>query len=567
MKITDIKFDQEITYNSEKIKHFDEIKEIFPIPNGSIIYKTTCGIGATHSEILAPRNSIIVMPHVSIVKNKHKSLEEDPQIDYNTFPVYGDITIEEVHKYLVKDDKVKKLLTTPKGLNKIIKAVNKTNRRFQDSFFLLVDECHKLIKDANYRTDMVDMMDNFFAFNAKAMVSATPIPPSDARFTDNNFRLIKVSPENLKRTPISLINTNNIFNGLKNYINHNSNDRYFIFFDSIKGITTAITELKLSEEAKIFCSSESRKDLAGTAYTNVSDVYEAPDKYNFFTSSFFNGLDILVEGDIKPDIIMISDCAFQDHTLIDPFTDSTQIIGRIRDSIETCQETGKYTRIKNYRNIVHINNAYRWLTPLNEVELAKSISDSKASYEMLLGLENAFIGKGIYPFLLDALKETRPHFNLLNKKGNYSSYLYDNYINENRVKQYYKGSDTLKSAYASTTLFSLFPGKMKFDKKDQIKSNGESFRNTKTNIQRVAQQLNDLEALKGCNQYYYTREQIKSRNPMVFEAYELLKYEGIKICNFNRREIEKALFDFKFEDGRDSYPIKTLVYRYYFYIN
>jgi hypothetical protein len=73
--ITNVTFDQEIYYGKE-VKHFTDIPNIFPIPTGSIIYKTVTGIGATHSEIVAPRHSIIVLPHVSIVTSKHQSYKD-----------------------------------------------------------------------------------------------------------------------------------------------------------------------------------------------------------------------------------------------------------------------------------------------------------------------------------------------------------------------------------------------------------------------------------------------------------------------------------------------------------
>ena len=38
-----------------------------------------------------------------------------------------------------------------------------------------MDECHQLIKDVDYRTDIVLPMNDFFVSKAKALVSATPI--------------------------------------------------------------------------------------------------------------------------------------------------------------------------------------------------------------------------------------------------------------------------------------------------------------------------------------------------------------------------------------------------------
>ena len=57
-----------------------------------------------------------------------------------------------------------------------------------------------------------------------------------------------------------------------------------------------------------------------------------PIKHNFFTSRFYNALDI--ELDIKPTVIMITEVYFSEYSMIDPNTDTIQAIGRFRNGIE-----------------------------------------------------------------------------------------------------------------------------------------------------------------------------------------------------------------------------------------
>jgi len=98
--ITNITFDQEILFGTE-IESFIEIPEVTPIPSHSIIYKTVTGIGATHSEIVSERSSIIVLPHISIIKSKHEYYKRK---EINTLAIYGDVTYKDVLNHLLLDE-------------------------------------------------------------------------------------------------------------------------------------------------------------------------------------------------------------------------------------------------------------------------------------------------------------------------------------------------------------------------------------------------------------------------------------------------------------------------------
>ena len=54
-------------------------------------------------------------------------------------------------------------------------------------------------------------------------------------------------------------------------------------------------------------------------------------QYNFFTSRFFNAVDI--ELDFKPYVILVTDVYFAEQTMFDPYSDVVQIIGRFRNGI------------------------------------------------------------------------------------------------------------------------------------------------------------------------------------------------------------------------------------------
>lgn len=157
----------------------DVIKEI---PTNTILNKTMTGCGATTLEINAARNSIIIEPNVPVIvgkKAQHSFL----------FAVYEGTSKEDVKAYLAgESDGYRKIITTPEGFDKkVLPAMYETDTPIFEDYFLLFDECEKTIQDVGYRGDIYLPVEDFFRFKNKAMVSATPIVPSDPRFAEQGF--------------------------------------------------------------------------------------------------------------------------------------------------------------------------------------------------------------------------------------------------------------------------------------------------------------------------------------------------------------------------------------------
>ena len=112
------------------------------IPSNVILNKQITGCGATTLEINAARNSIIIEPNVPVIVGK---ATKHP----NVFPVYEKVTFEDVEAYLQKQiDDYRKIVTTPEGYDKKVKpALSKHIKNYKESFFLLFDECEKIIQD------------------------------------------------------------------------------------------------------------------------------------------------------------------------------------------------------------------------------------------------------------------------------------------------------------------------------------------------------------------------------------------------------------------------------------
>jgi hypothetical protein len=541
MTIANIKFDQEIPFSLEAAEAKElsrDLPDIFPIRANTILHKSKTGLGATYNEIIAPRHSIIVLPHISIIKSKqehHKDL-------HDTFSVYGEKTTKQILDYLTDYGGTKKFLTTPQGVRKIIAALNMTQVSYKKAFFLLIDECHKLIQDALYRRDMIELMEIFFEFDNKAMVSATPIPPSDPRFAIQGFKHIKLYPDYDNKKNVKLIHADSIVNGLKEQVASHPSDCYCIFFNSINGISSLIDQLKLQGNYNIYCSEESRLLLNLNNERNAQSTLSHFKEYNFFTSSFFNGLDIIIKQPVT--VIILSDYSYQSHTIIDPFTDTLQILGRFRNEGQS---------------VIHINNASKYPSPLSEADALKQISQSKVVYEAFDGLKRANVNPELNNYFVQALQTVKPYHNLLDINGNFSFFLKDNYLDDNRVIQYYQNPSLLKSAYIATGLYNLEEERGIYEKSIIERLKTESLRSSNKMNKYMASVLLQLEAIRGEEVYYEQSLQVKKLNQLIYEAYERMGYDKLEQLKFNKKAIEKELLILDIQEQKNAYPLINLI--------
>ncbi len=179
----------------------DVMKEI---PTNTILNKVMTGCGATTLEINAARHSIIIEPNVPVIIGKKA------QHDF-LFAVYEGTTREDVKAYLLgEEDGYRKIITTPEGFDKkVLPAMYETNTPIFEDYFLLFDECEKAIQDVGYRGDIYLPVEDFFKFENKAMVSATPIVPSDPRFEEQGFEMIRIVPTYDYCKDLTVVVTNN----------------------------------------------------------------------------------------------------------------------------------------------------------------------------------------------------------------------------------------------------------------------------------------------------------------------------------------------------------------------
>lgn len=411
------------------------------IPTNVILDKTLTGVGATHCEIHAKRNSIIIEPNVPVIQCK---LDND---DMPLEGVYSKVQPMSLHKYLKREDiPYKKILTTPESFYKIRReAENLGINIYGNDWFCLFDECEKITQDHDYRNSISQPIYDFFKFKNKAMVSATPLAPSHPLLKEQGFIRLKLIPTFNHKKDLTLIITNSFKSTLKTRLEELSDSPCVcVFMNKTESINAIIEEYGITDY-KIFCSEKSVKKLRDRGLYNVfSEISYPLAKYNFFTCRFYSGVDVEIFP-ILPDIIMLTDLRVANYTMIDPLTEAIQIQGRFRKS-DISDNT--------YRSLTHISTLNPNLQIKSHEELAAEVSQFAQNYQMLKTQlqeaqdeirENAIIKD------LNSLR----YSSLIDDCGEINPFAIDNLYNEERVKSYYISSNALVGAYEQSNHFNI----------------------------------------------------------------------------------------------------------------
>ncbi len=397
------------------------------IPTNVILNKTITGCGATHSEIHAKRNSIIIEPNLPVIDGK---CAKHPDI----FGVKEGVTKEEIVAYLKHktDCGYHKILTTPESFPKVRSALYEATERIYDDWFLLFDECERTIQDAGFRGTITLPIDDFFRCRNKAMVSATPIVPSDPRFAEQKFRQLILSPSYDYKRPIKLIHTNNMVGWLATFINDSLEMELpcCIFVNSAELIYQLIKTLRIESRSKVFCSADSVKRLRTLGFNNTHTLLEELAEINFFTSRFYSAVDI--DCDKRVGVIMLSDPRFADYTMIDPLTEAVQIVGRFRNGVE---------------DVAHIFYTDPCLTYKTQEQLTEELESCEEVYKTVSAI--ATTTAQAQENKQEALR-VMPHHRFMREDGQRNYFMWDNAYDDERIKQYYTDPLLLKRAYERT---------------------------------------------------------------------------------------------------------------------
>jgi hypothetical protein len=554
------------------IKNGQRLSDVYSIiePN-TILCKFLTGIGATHLEITASRHSILIEPNIPPIKGKCAN----PQYkSYNLFGVIQKVSIDDVSNYLdktLRSKKYIKILTTPESFSKVKAAFEDCGIDLYSTCFLLMDECHKFIQDVDYRENITLPVDDFFCFNDKAFVSATPIIPSDPRFEEQRFTFVNVVPNYIKGRPltevyhfpdkateslykdmtttvgmpltelnherlkVTQVYTNNVLEAVKKWIKIkenkdevNATSHPFCFFiNSTNIIHQLIVKLGILDRSTVFCAEKSVKKLQESGFKNAFEDWsvEHINTYMFFTSRFFTALDI--EMDVAPHLVFVSAPLIANSTMIDPVTDVRQAIGRFRNGIA---------------DAAHIANVSKDAFPDRNInEIKEYITAMRGAYDTINTLYKDAtneIVKEAYKSALDALP-----YNRFIRNGQKDYFAIDNYIHQEIVRSCYHSQANLSDRYAAAGCFeTCWTEKFYFQYDDSdrlsLHQEGKSKRAIRMEIVAILDKLSkeeDSEAKKS------QIAELRQKDAFIVDAYTLIGKEEIEQCKYYPKRIREAI--------------------------
>ena len=485
------------------------------IPTNSIISKRIPGCGATTLELNTYRNSIILVPNVPVINSKCQKYK-------NLLGVYEKVTVGEIAQYL-HEHKLYKIMTTPESFPKVKKACELCDLNIYTDFFLLDDECHQLIKDVDYRADIVLPMDDFFQFEHKALVSATPIKFSDPRFKD--FKTIEISAEYDYQQKIQVVHTYSIARTVREYLENHKNNKVCIFFNSVDGIYSIMKQFGMLNNATVYCAPKSRTKLKSEHdFTNAYNVWSAKTmkQYNFFTGRFYTAFDL--ELDYKPNLLMITDPHLSPYTMLDVDTDCIQICGRFRNGISSA---------------THIYRTDEEIVAKTRDELEWEISAHEYAYNTIHTFYNSSDSRESRFAFGEAL-ETLPFRKYLYPNLTKNWFAIDNAINEKLVESRYKYRGQVKLWYNDCHFFIPTFEDKPYGKNDEKLKIVEAGRSTKDKRRRMVQFLSEIEDPDSEYAMDFLNE-IRKIDPFIVEAFELLGRKRIEELEYNQRAIAEEM--------------------------
>ena len=508
------------------------LTEVLPeIPTNTILYKKLTGLGATYGELKADRDSIILEPNVPVIKGKCK----DPKhAKDNLMGVYENVTVDSIVKYLqASKEKHIKLLSTPESFSKIKAAFEEIDRDIYSTCYLLFDECHKIVKDVDYRENITLPFDDFFMFENKGLVSATPLDFTDPRFFKQKFQIMEVQPNFEYAQPLNLYHTNNVLQELKKRIG-NIEKPIFLFINSTETIYSIMDKLDILEQSTVFCAYNSVKNLKDKKFSQVYSDWDAAkmNKYNFLTSRFFNALDI--ELDFQPEVFIVTDVTMATQSIIDPFTDTIQIIGRFRNGIVSAS---------------HITNTDYKFQVRSKAQLQFRINVFEENYKML----KAYHDNATNDELRDAVKailNNHPLTPLLNTDGTKNWFKIDNYLAENLVQGYYNSFNELVKNYKQCKSFKLNYESQAYKLSDteRLKRENKSL-SIKAKRREIVEQLEMLKGDETSIAMEHKRELIRT-DAFIVQAYDELGKAKIEELKYSHPKIREAMILKKYNENR-----------------
>ena len=419
-------------------------------------------------------------------------------------------------------DGYRKIITTPEGFDKkVLPAMHELEIPVYKDYFLLFDECEKAIQDVGYRGDIYLPVEDFFKFENKAMVSATPIVPSDPRFEENGFKILKLVPTYDSRIELTLCTTNNTVAVMRKLLKRLENETVCVFLNSTETILSLIYALRLQGRSRVFCSEKSVRKLKQMNFTDASETLDELAPVNFLTSRFYAAVDIKL--DYKPHVILLTDVMRAPFSAVDPQTEVVQAIGRFRNGVARAY---------------HIANTSDNLQCLTREALERRLTGEENIYNQI---------RQIQP---DGEDEAQARFQALNgmaykrfvtRDGNRNHFMWDNAWTDEQIKAYYRYPSTLTAAYKSAP-FRLTVCTAHYPITDADRLRREKAKmNTRELWREVVGQLAKLQTAHSDMEPAFLQEELGNEFAAIVQAFTILGAKRMEELGYSRSKIEAAM--------------------------
>ncbi len=535
----------EKNYHEVHIMQGQVLENLFPngIETNTILDKTVPGCGATTCEINMPRHSIIIEPNVPVIigKEEKNAQHKNPILGIREGVYYKDII-----EYLNNDAiPFKKLMVTPESYGRLKAPIEDAKMDLFNDFWLVIDECDRVIQDSDYRPSIAAPFYDFFKFKNKYLVSATPLVPRLNGFKGDRFQFIKIIPDYDYRPDMDLIRTNEIMGAIKETI-ANTKNKVAFFINQTDLIISCIKSLGLEKNYHVYCGEGSvDKLIEDNKLTNVSVNFNKLAEYTFFTSRFFSAVDLDTKE--KPDIIMVTDCTSYPYTIIDPFTSAIQISGRFRNGVN---------------RITHITNTNSKYQPREEKTIREFLRDQIGAFNVLNTFEEITSTEGGRA-LLEEIKEKLSITKFLTNEGKANGFLIENYLYTEKVNSYYYSLERLMEAYNNANYFCITQIDKTFASV-QVKGAKRKPGITLEQRRENAISLRNFEAEKMKIDFSGERDsgirRIKEEDPFTYEFYMLSGYDEMVELRFDKARMETRLQQLKNKDKKQQIPILNEIY-------
>ena len=328
-------------------------------------------------------------------------------------------------------------------------------------------------------------------------------------------------------------------NACRDRIHNGGDTNYHIFLNSIEDINKIIigAEVLTPDNTKIVCSTSSDEELLpGFPVGNAGDAAKL---INFYTSTCFEGQDILDE---DGESIIVSD-GWKKHTMVDITTSFIQIAGRIRNS--------------KYRNrVTQILSLSRFKTAISAEQYEREVMEELDKMRTYVDWMNACPADLIESFLKQIPYMRVPYVQTRNNRIVLDKNLaYQDIVNYKIVHHDYCSCVNMEATMADNgvTINSFVSEHISGTIKVEPKKKRASFK----------EMFNLYSQIKESNKYSLVEDErlveIRTKRPLVIEAYNKLGPEKVKAMKYHIGNIRNALT--KMTNAKEDYKIVEIVSR------